>query len=83
MGKKEDLEVLDKLVREKMISCLKGGETDLLTELTSVVSYLSKNNVMSEKPKSTIEDDIQKRLQDAKDRRNGVEPEEDEEGYEF
>jgi len=82
MSKKEDLVKLDKLVREKMISCLESGKTDMLPELNPVVSYLSKNNVVSEKGKNTIEEDIAKKLQDAKDRRNGK-TSTDAEDYEF
>lgn len=81
MGKKEDLEELDKLVRKKMINCLKDGKTDLLPELNPVVSYLSKNNVVSEKSKSSVENDIGKKLQDAKDRRDGKKPKEEEEEF--
>jgi len=82
MGKKEDLERLDKLVREKMITCLENGKTDLLPELNPVVSYLSKNNVVSEKGKNSVEENIAKKMQDAKDRRNGkVVEEEDEDEF--
>jgi hypothetical protein len=82
MSKKNDLEKLDKLVREKMIDCLENGKTDMLPELNPVVSYLSKNNVVSEKGKSSVEDNIGKKLQDAKDRRNGNAVDTDDD-YEF
>lgn len=78
MSKKEDLEKLDKLVREKMITCLESGKTDLLPELNPVVSYLSKNNVVSEKSKSSVEDNIEEKLKKAKARRNKVVEEEEE-----
>lgn len=78
MSKKEDLEKLDKLVREKMITCLELGTTDLLPELNPVVSYLSKNNVVSEKSKSSVEDNIEEKLKKAKARRNKAVEEEEE-----
>lgn len=81
--KKDDLEKLDKLVREKMITCLEGGKTDLLPELNPVVSYLSKNNVVSEKGKSSVEDNIADKLEKAKKRRAGKKVDEEEEEYEF
>lgn len=69
MGKKEDLDKLDKLVREQMIKCLEGNRTDELSDLSVPVSYLAKNNVTAEKPKTTQEEDIQKRLSEAEKRR--------------
>jgi len=78
MSKEEDLTKLDRLVREKMISCLENNKTDMLPELNPVVSYLSKNNVVAEKSKSTVEEDIAKKIADAKARRNAREVEEDE-----
>ena len=77
MGKKEDLETLDRLVRKKMIDCLNGGKTDMLPELNPVVSYLAKNNVVSEKTKSTVEEDTAKRIADAKKRRDAKKLEDD------
>jgi len=81
MGKKEDLEEIDRLVRTKMISCLTSGKTDLLPELNPVVSYLAKNNVVSEKSKSSVEDNTAKKLKDAKERRNGKTADEDEDEF--
>ncbi len=68
--KSDDLEKIDKLVREKMIDCLTNGKTDLLPELNPVVSYLSKNNVVEEKSKSSVEENIEKKKADAKRRRD-------------
>jgi len=68
--KKDDLEKLDKLVREKMITCLTEGKTDLLPELNPVVSYLSKNNVVEEKSKSSVEENIEEKKRKAKERRD-------------
>jgi len=78
MAKKEDLETLDRLVRKKMIDCLENNKTDLLPELNPVVSYLSKNNEVSEKGKSSVEDNTKKKLEDAKKRRGGQLVDEDE-----
>lgn len=69
MGKQEDLEKLDKAVRERMLKCLEDNKTDLLPELNVVVQYLAKNNVIADKKKSTVEDDIRKRLEQANKRR--------------
>ena len=68
--KKDDLEKLDKLVREKMIFCLENKATDLLPELNPVVSYLSKNNVVEEKSKSSVEENIEEKKRKAKERRD-------------
>lgn len=68
--KSDDLEELDKLVREKMITCLKDGKTDLLPELNPVVSYLAKNNVVEEKSKSSVEENIEEKKRKAKERRD-------------
>jgi hypothetical protein len=69
MGKKEDLIRLDRLVREKMISILDGEAEENLSDLTVVVQYLSKNNMIAEKPTSSVEEDTAKRLEAARRRR--------------
>lgn len=80
MGKKQDeLDKIDELVRTKMLDCLKNNKTEMLTELSVAVSYLAKNNVISEKSKSSVEDNTKKKLQDAKDRRDGKKPVDEEE----
>lgn len=81
MAKKDDLDKLDKLVREKMIKCLEDGKTDLLPELNPVVSYLAKNNVVSEKAKSSVEDNTKEKLEAAKRRRGGQPVEDDEDEF--
>ena len=70
MGKKEELEELDTVVRRRMLTLIKGGKTDLLAELSVPVSYLSKNNVVEEKTKASVEEDIEKRLKEAQARRD-------------
>ena len=69
-NKQNDLDKLDKLIREKMITCLEDGKTDLLPELNPVVSYLTKNNAVSEKGKSSVEDNIEAKKAAAKKRRD-------------
>jgi hypothetical protein len=69
MTKQEDLDKLDALIRKKMIECLQDDTTEELPALNTVVSYLAKNNVISEKAVSTEEDDIKRRLKEAQDRR--------------
>jgi len=69
MTKEQELVALDTAVRQRMIKLLKDGETDLLAELSVPVSYLAKNNMVSEKHISSVEEDIEKRLKDAQKRR--------------
>lgn len=51
------------------------GDTSLLTELSVAVNYLKSNAVVSEKAKSTVEDDTAKRLAAKKRRDNREKPE--------
>ena len=69
MAKREELIELDNLIRNKMIALVKSGDTDILTELTPAVYYLRNNSVVSDKPKSTVEEDTKKRLEEARKRR--------------
>ena len=70
MSKQEDLDKIDKLVRAKMIEALgEDGDITLLRELTTPVNYLAKNNVVAEKEKSSVEEDIKKKVSDAEQRR--------------
>ena len=71
-SKKEKLETLDTLLLDKMIDILESGndeDLDLLSSLSVPMNMLRNNQVLSEKPKSTIEEDTKKRLKAAKDRR--------------
>ena len=72
MTKKQQLEKIDDLLLDKIIYCLENNETELLPELNVVVQILSKNNVVSEKSKSSVEDDIEKKIVDAKARRKNT-----------
>ena len=68
--KKLQLARLDEQVLDLMIKATaEGGNTGLLTELSVPVNYLKSNAVITEKERSTNEDSIKKRVQEAKERR--------------
>ena len=70
MNKQEELDILDKNIRRLLIEATKeGGDTSILPELNTAIQYLSKNNVVAERAKSSVEEDIEKRLLEAKKRR--------------
>jgi len=68
-NKQEDLETLDEKLREKMIGFMEKDTLERLTELTPVINYLAKNNVVAEKKKSTVEDEVRERIEAANKRR--------------
>jgi len=67
--KQKDLEALDEKLREKMINFMEKDTLERLTELTPVINYLAKNNVVAEKKKSTVEDEVRERIAAADARR--------------
>jgi len=67
--KQKDLELLDEKLREKMIGFMEKDTLERLTELTPVINYLAKNNVVAEKKKSTVEDEVRERIEAANKRR--------------
>ena len=70
MTKQEELDIIDKNIRRIILEATsEGGDTSVLPELTVVTNYLSKNNVVSEKAKSTVEEDMERRLKEAENRR--------------
>jgi len=69
MAKQDELIILDDLVRQRMIDLMKEEDTECLSELTPVINYLRNNQVVSDKPKSTVEEDTKKRLAAAAKRR--------------
>ena len=72
--KEEKLKQLDENVLGLLITNTgDDGDTSLLTELSVAVNYLKSNAVVSEKSKSTIEDDIKANLEEAKKRRKSGE----------
>ena len=70
-SKKEDLENIDKLVRKRMIECLSSNKTDLLPELNTAIQYLAKNNLVEEKARGSVEEDIANKVAEANKRRGG------------
>ena len=73
--KQKKLEELDELVLDKMIGIMNSKSLDALSDLSTVVNYLRINQVTSEKPKSTVEEDSRKRLDEAKKRREAKQKE--------
>jgi len=70
MGKKEELKTLDDQVRKLMLKATsEEGDTSILKDLTVVANYLAKNQVLAEKEKGTLEEDIERRLKEAEERR--------------
>lgn len=70
MTKQDALNQLDKNILRLLIEATsEGGDTSILPELNTAIQYLAKNNVVSEKQKSTVDEDIAKRLEEAKKRR--------------
>lgn len=71
MNKKEKLEQLDKQILDRMIEIMGDVSSDLseLSALSVPVNYLKANAVVSEKAKSSVEEDIEKRTKEAAKRR--------------
>jgi len=70
MSKQEELKQLDDLLRSKMIECLQDdGDISILKDLSPIVMYLSKNNTVAEKARTTEEDIIKQRIREAEKRR--------------
>jgi len=70
MNKQEKLKHLDDLLLDKMIKIMETDTTEELADLATLSNYLAKNNQVAEKPKSSVEDDIKKRVKEAEARRN-------------
>ncbi len=71
-NKKEKLEQLDELVLDKMINILNSHKKDTLDQLsalTPAINYLRNNQMVAEKERSSLDDDIKKRLREAEKRR--------------
>ena len=70
--KKEKLEKLDGLLLDRMIDIMEDLDDEKVEELSSLsvpMNYLRNNQVVSDKPRSTVEDDTKKRLEAAAKRR--------------
>ena len=76
MTKQEKLTALDTKILDKMIDILDSKDGLQELSLLSVpVNYLKANAVVSEKPKSSVEEDMKKRLEEAEKRRKANKPE--------
>lgn len=71
MTKKERLDRIEELTEKLMIEFLEAGETERLADLATPSNYLAKNSKVAEKEKSTIDDEIQRKLKEAERRRAG------------
>ncbi len=68
--KQDELDIIDTNIRRLLIEATReGGDTSTLPELNTCIQYLSKNNVISEKAKSSKEDEIKLRVKEAEKRR--------------
>lgn len=70
--KKDKLEKLDTLLLDRMIDIMEDVDDNKILELSALgvpMNYLKNNQVVSDKPKSSIEEDSQKKLAAAKKRR--------------
>ena len=71
MTKQEELDIIDNNIRRLLIEATKeGGDTSILPELNTAIQYVAKNNVISEKAKSTKEDEIKAKIKAAEKRRS-------------
>lgn len=72
MTKQDKLDKLDELLLDRMIDIMDGKrDTKELSDLATVSNYLAKNNVVAEKKKSSTEEYIKNRVEEAKKRREG------------
>ena len=70
MNKKERLDLIERLLEEKMIEFLTNGETERLPELSTPANYVAKNNRVEEKAKQNSEqDEMKKKIEEAKKKR--------------
>ena len=68
MSKKDDLKLIDDLYRKFLIGVLNSGELDI-KDASQIVQYLKANEMTSERERSSQEDEVKKRLEEAKKRR--------------
>jgi len=70
MTKQEELDIIDANIRRLLIEATReGGDTSILPEPNTAIQYVSKNNVVAEKAKSSVEDDIKDKVKEAERRR--------------
>lgn len=68
MNRREKLELLQTLVIDNYIEALQRGDIHF-RDMSPIVSLLNQNSIVEEKGKSSIEEDIQKRIKQAEERR--------------
>lgn len=69
MTKQEKLDLLDNKLADAFIEIMESGEYERLPDLSSLSNYLAKNNRVEEKKKSTVDDEVRQRVEEAKKRR--------------
>ncbi len=67
--KQDKLAKLDTLLLDKMLAIMESGDTEELSDLTPVINVLRNNQMVADKPKSTVDDEIKKRVAAAEKRR--------------
>ena len=74
MTKKEKLKALDEMVMDRMMSILSNSDSDTaeLRDLATVTNYLKANAVVEEKQRDDVTDEIKKRIEAAKKRRESA-----------
>ncbi len=69
MTKQDRLSKIEELYEIQLIKCFENDETNMIPEMASVGSYLAKNQMVAEKQKSSLEDDIKDKVKEAERRR--------------
>lgn len=68
MNRKDKLEMLQGLVIDNYILALAKGQIHF-RDMSPIVSLLNQNSIVEEKGKSSIEEEVQKRIREAEERR--------------
>lgn len=69
MNRKQQLERLQGLVIDKYIEGLESGSI-AFRDMSPIVALLNQNSIVEEKSRSTVEEEIQQRIEEAEKRRN-------------
>jgi len=70
--KQKKMEKLDELLLDKMIDIMESKDKDAIDELSTLstpMNYLKNNQIVADKSKSTVEEETEKRLAEARKRR--------------
>ncbi len=62
MNKKDRLKKIEEQYELFIIDCFDADQTERLPEVASIGSYLAKNQMVAEREKSTVEEEIKKRI---------------------